>query len=65
MTIIMATKKATSLIGGFLTRNIRDFFYFPGLVMLGYGLYLYRPWIAFSVCGVLLMITGYLMRDEV
>lgn len=53
-----------SRIGAWLASNVRDFFYFPGMAMLGYGLYLYRPWIAFAVCGVLLMLTGYLMRDE-
>jgi len=33
--------------------------------MLGYGLYLrWGEWLALIVCGVLLMIIGYLMRDK-
>jgi hypothetical protein len=42
--------------------DIRDVFLFGGLGMLGYGLYLYQPWIAFSTSGALLMIIGYIMR---
>lgn len=38
--------------------DIRDFLVFGGLSMLGYGLYLREPWIAFSVCGVLSMALG-------
>jgi len=41
--------------------DIRDFFVYIGLGLLFYGLYLLQPWIAFSVCGVLLMAIGYLM----
>lgn len=42
--------------------DIRDVFVFGGLGMLGYGLYRYRPWVAFAVCGLFLMAIGYLMR---
>ncbi len=59
-----AAKSTWSRIGAWLAASVRDLFYFPGMAMLGYGLYLLRPWIAFAVCGALLMLTGYLMRDE-
>jgi len=45
--------------------DVRDFLVFGGLGMLGYGLYLrWGQWLAFMVCGILLMIIGYLMRDR-
>ena len=43
--------------------DIRPVFFFGGLLMLGYGLFLYLPWVAYSVCGVILMAVGYLMRS--
>lgn len=49
----------------FLSIDIRDAFYFIGLSMFGYGLFLYKGlWLAFMICGLLLMVTGYLMRDK-
>jgi len=37
----------------------RDVFFFGGLSMLGYGLYLqYGQWLSFSVCGAILMLLG-------
>lgn len=44
--------------------NIKDFLFFGGLGMLGYGLHLVFPWLAFAVCGTLLMLVGYAMRDK-
>jgi len=41
--------------------DIRIVLFFGGLFMLGYGLFLYQPWLSFSVCGVILMATGWLM----
>jgi len=38
--------------------GIRDIFVFGGMGMLGYGLYLFTPWIAFVICGSLLMAIG-------
>lgn len=38
--------------------DVRDFFVFGGLGMLGYGLWLLKPWIAFTVCGVVFMAIG-------
>lgn len=44
-----------------LAFDIRLVFFFGGLILLGYGLFLYLPWVSFSVCGVILMATGWLM----
>jgi len=35
-----------------------DVLLFGGLVLLGIGLFLYRPWVSFSVCGMCLMAIG-------
>lgn len=35
--------------------DLRDFFLFFGLIMLGYGLYLLRPWLGFSVPGLIMV----------
>ncbi len=43
--------------------GIRDIFVFGGLGMLGYGLYLFTPWIAFVVCGSLLMEIGLFLTS--
>ena len=37
---------------------IRDAFFFVGLGVMGYGLWLYAPWVAFSVCGAVLCALG-------
>jgi hypothetical protein len=44
--------------------DIRPVFFFGGLSMLGYGLFLYLPWVSLSVCGVIFMAVGYLMRGD-
>lgn len=44
--------------------DIRIFFFFGGLGMLFHGLYLREPWIAWTVCGPLLMALGYLTRGD-
>ena len=44
--------------------DIRDILFLGGLLVLGYGLYLKEPWIAFSVCGAVLMVSGYIMKDK-
>ena len=38
--------------------DLRDIFVFGGLILLGYGLYLFRPWVAFAVCGAILLAIG-------
>ena len=32
-----------------------------GLIGLGYGLYQYQPWVAWTVCGSLLLIGGFVL----
>ncbi len=44
--------------------DIRDFLYYGGLAMLGYGLWLHAPSIGLSVAGFLLMLSGYLTSGK-
>ncbi|MDD5775515.1 MAG: hypothetical protein PHS64_06215 [Candidatus Omnitrophica bacterium] len=44
--------------------DIRDVFFIFGLCLFGYGLWLLRPWLGFAAAGFMLMLTGYIMRDE-
>ena len=39
--------------------DLRDGFVFGGIAMMGYGLWLYRPWIAFAVCGAVIFRIGF------
>ena len=43
------------------TFDIRIVLFFGGLGLLFYGLFLYLPWLSYSVCGVILMAVGWLM----
>jgi len=38
--------------------DVRDIFVFGGLALLGYGLFLLRPWLGYSVTGAVLMAIG-------
>lgn len=38
-----------------------DVFLFGGLCLLGYGLFLFKPWVSFAVCGGILMAVGLFM----
>jgi len=38
--------------------DMRDFFVFGGLILLGYGLYLLRPWLGYAVPGAILLVIG-------
>jgi hypothetical protein len=38
--------------------DLRDCFVFGGLGIMGYGLYQFRPWVAFTVCGAILLAIG-------
>ena len=49
-------KKVFATIKGWF--DIRDVFVLGGLVMLGYGLYQFIPWVSFAVCGFLLFFVG-------
>lgn len=44
--------------------DIRDVFFIIGLGLLGYGLFLKEPWVAFSVCGSILIVLPFLMRGK-
>jgi len=44
--------------------DMRDFFVFGGLAMLGYGLWLLRPWIGFSVPGAILLCIGLFVGER-
>jgi len=46
-----------------LKSDVRDFLLFSGLFFVGYGLWLYAPWIGFTVGGGLLMVIAMIMRD--
>jgi len=46
-----------------IVRNIdlRDVLLVAGLLLLWWGLFLFLPWVSYSVCGSLLLIAGYFM----
>jgi hypothetical protein len=44
--------------------DIRIVFFFGGLSLITYGLFLYLPWVSFSVCGLILMVVGWLMEGK-
>lgn len=46
------------------TFDIRIVLFFGGLGLLFYGLFLYLPWLSYSVCGVILMAVGWLMEGK-
>lgn len=42
-----------------------DLVSFSGLALLGYGLFLFSPWVSYSVVGALLIVAGvFLGRNE-
>jgi hypothetical protein len=41
-----------------LLPDLPDFLCFAGLCLLGYGLFLFLPWVSFAVCGCLLLAAG-------
>ena len=53
------------IIAPFKKISAGDVVFVGGLLLMGYGLWLLRPWISFTVVGVLLMWTAIgLMRSE-
>jgi hypothetical protein len=38
--------------------DLSDFLSVVGLALLGYGLFLFIPWVSYSVCGSLLILAG-------
>lgn len=55
---LLKTFMKSRLVAVYAAFDVRDFFVFGGLAMLGYGLYLLRPWIGWSVAGLILMTIG-------
>jgi hypothetical protein len=43
---------------GKLTAYIPDVVSLAGLSLLGFGLYMFEPWVSFSVCGALMILAG-------
>jgi hypothetical protein len=46
------------------TIDSRVIIFLTGIGLLGYGLWLLRPWLGFAVPGFILVIIGYLMEDK-
>jgi len=44
--------------------DVRDLLLFIGLFFVGYGLWLYAPWIGFTVAGFLLMLLALAMKGK-
>ena len=45
----------------FLKSILPDAVSIGGIALLGYGLFLFKPWISYSVVGLLLLLFGLLM----
>jgi hypothetical protein len=59
MAIVKVPKSSFSWIpSAFKAVDLRDFFVFGGLSMLGYGLYQLYPWLGWTVSGTILMSFG-------
>jgi hypothetical protein len=43
--------------------GLREVLLISGFVALAYGLYLLRPWVSFSVSGVILLAAGFFMPE--
>lgn len=44
-----------------IKKIIPDLLSLIGLALLGYGLFLFIPWVSFSICGLLLIAGGVKM----
>ena len=44
--------------------KLSDALTLAGLCSLGYGLYLFRPWVSFVVCGALVIAAGLLLSAD-
>lgn len=56
MVVVQWLRKATDAVGR--TIDLRDCFVFGGIAMMGYGLWMYRPWVSLAVCGAILTAIG-------
>ena len=64
MIVIRYLVTLKNCIGGALLRGLRDILFLIGLGLFGYGLHMFTPWISFTVCGAILMIVGWAMREK-
>jgi hypothetical protein len=44
--------------------GLREILLISGFVALAYGLYLLRPWLSFSVSGVILLAAGFFLSEK-
>jgi len=44
--------------------DVRDILFVGGFALLGYGLFLFLPWVSFTVCGGLLIALSVTMRGR-
>jgi len=44
--------------------GVREVLMIIGLGLVAYGLYLFVPWVSYSVTGCFLMAGGFFLRDE-
>jgi len=60
----MSIKQLLLKISVFSSISFRDFLLIAGLSLTGYGLHLLANWLAFTVCGVIIMVAGYFMKEK-
>jgi hypothetical protein len=44
--------------------SFRDVLLVSGLTLIGVGLYLFLPWVSFTVCGVIIFAGGFFMGEK-
>lgn len=44
--------------------SFRDLLIVVGFFSLSYGLYQFKPWISYTVCGFLVLIAGFYMKEN-
>lgn len=44
--------------------SFRDVLLVTGLTLIGVGLYLFAPWLSFTVCGVVIFAGGFFMKAD-
>jgi hypothetical protein len=44
--------------------TLRDVLMIIGLSLISVGLYLFLPWVSFTVCGALILVGGFFMQEK-
>lgn len=44
--------------------GLREILLISGLGLLGYGLFLFIPWVSYAVCGTLVLVGGFFCEEE-